>query len=85
VLGIADEIGGYAQVPIDESAALGARIAQECVAGTPGADLQQLLPEHALQNAAHEALLVGEATAPERRREPFLGRGGFAAHRHDPA
>ena len=85
LLGVADEIGGDAGPPVDERAALRARVAQERVAGAPGADLQQLLAEDSFQSAAHEALLVGEAAPPERRREPFLDRGRFAAHVVDPA
>jgi len=45
LLRVADHVGGHAGPPVDQRPALGPGVAQEGVAGAPGADLQQLLAE----------------------------------------
>ena len=86
LLGSAQEIRRESGPPVHERAALSARIAQERVAGAPSADLQELLAENALERLPDQALLVGEATPPERGGQPVLGRCRFASHyAEDPA
>ena len=47
LLGVADQVRGYAGPPVDQRSALRAGEAQKRVARAPGTDLQELLAEHA--------------------------------------
>jgi hypothetical protein len=51
----------------------------------PRADLEKLLAEHPIESAANQSLLVREAAAPERRREPVGHAGRIAIHTFDRA
>ena len=82
---VADQVGPGVEPPVEQRAPLGPGVAQERAVAAPGADLEELLAEHPLEGAANQPLLVREAAAPERRREPVGHAGRVAIHSFDPA